>query len=444
MTSQSKKFFSLISVLIFLIPLSPLINEKLCFSDTPFENNSILNGGWLEEQNGVKILHLNGSYYDMGYQHGFLLKEEVLQNFRAFIDASNQHGWNYDKLVDIWEVMKNYLPQDFIEEMWGMANGSGLTFEQVTILHTVPAVINLFSCWGSAAWGTATTDGTLVHVRSLDGIYTIQDPISGTYLHDNQVLIIRKPENGFASMCPQFSGDICCWGGINENGIAIGELSQWCTDTTFHGINGAFRMRMVMDYASTASDALDIMNSNRTCGWNFIVTDSKIPNGFIVEQTANLLYVGEWMNPTESIPPFWTIEDVVRRGNLFINPLLAALQRDIYDPSGFAGFARFMFGKNSYFVVWSQYKAMSDEIERQYGNLDLDTTIWLMRHVYKGRTSIIFNFMRKIGVYQPAHQWVACPERGDMVISFAEGKTLADKTSIHYFNLFELLQSEIP
>jgi hypothetical protein len=258
------------------------------------------------------------------------------------------------------------------------------------------------------------------------------------------VLIVRKPENGYASLCPQFSGDIGCWGGINERGIAIGELSQSCHDTTFHGINGAFRMRMVMDYASTADKALTIMNSNRDCGWNFIISDGKIPAGYAIEQTANLIYVGEWLNPTESTPPFWAIENVVRRGNLFINQALAETQRDRYDPSGLSGFILFLLFQNPYFVVWSQYKAISKEIEQHWGTLSLNSTMALIRDVYQGDTDPVFNFMQKLGAYVAAHQWVACPETGDMVIAFAEGDTLADRTIVHYFNLFDLLAAEPP
>ncbi len=432
-----KTISCLLVAVVFIMPIHAMKNEVI--------NATTLNNGWLEERDGVKILHINGSNYDMGYQHGYLLKDEIEQNYRAFSDFFDQVGWDYLKLLEIWDVMKYYLPQEYIEEMQGMADGSDMEFEKIVVLHTMPAVINLISCWGLAAWGPATADGTLVHVRSLDGIFNVKDPVSDTRLHDTQVLIIRNPENGYASMCPQFSGDIGCWGGgINEMGIGIGELSQWCQDTTFHGINGAFRMRMVMDYASSAEEALDIMNSNRTCGWNFIVSDSKIPAGFIIEQTANLVYVGEWMNPTESTQPFWAIENVVRRGNLFISPLLADVQRDRYDPSGFIGFILLLLGQNSYFIPWSQYKAISEEIEKQWGTLDLNSTMSLIRDVYLGNTDPVFNLMQKIGSYVAAHQWVASPETGDMVIAFAEGETLADRKPVHYFNLFDLLEAEPP
>lgn len=37
-------------------------NKTVIFSNDP------LDGGWVEERDGVKIIHLNGSHYNMGYQ----------------------------------------------------------------------------------------------------------------------------------------------------------------------------------------------------------------------------------------------------------------------------------------------------------------------------------------------------------------------------------------
>ena len=39
------------------------------------ENTNLSDGGFLEEHDGVKILYLSGSYYQMGCQHGSLLKK---------------------------------------------------------------------------------------------------------------------------------------------------------------------------------------------------------------------------------------------------------------------------------------------------------------------------------------------------------------------------------
>ena len=168
--------------------------------------------------------------------------------------------------------------------------------------------------------------------------------------------------------------------------------------------------------------------------------------GYVIEQTANLVYVGTWFDPIESTSPFWEIEDVVRRSPMFISPVCAATQkyREHYDPSGIRGFLLFLMGKNPYFTVWSQYRALSKEFENQWGTLDLNGTMSLLRDVWVGKTDFLFFVMQKLGFYQAFHQWVACPETGDIVISFADVDKTACENPVHYFNLYELLKAEPP
>ena len=42
--------------------------------------------GWLEEINGYPVLHLKGTPYEMGYQHGALLKEQVTSNMHRILN----------------------------------------------------------------------------------------------------------------------------------------------------------------------------------------------------------------------------------------------------------------------------------------------------------------------------------------------------------------------
>jgi len=350
-----------------------------------------LDGGWIEERDGVTILHLDGSSYEMGYQHGSLLKDEIKENMRMIGAWFEKKGFSYDVFLEIWDVMKDFLPQEYKDEMQGMADGLGVSFEEIAVYNTWPAVVNhaLVACCGAAAWGSATADDKLYHMRSLDILHPaldIKDPETGTYFRENQVLMVRKPDNRYASVYPESAGTVCSWGGINEKGIAIGANTCLTYDSTFRGISAAFRMRIVLDYAATAEEAINIINQNRTCGWNFIISDGKIPKGYVMEQTANLVYVGTWFDPIESTNPFWEIEDIVRRCPMFISPVCAATQqlRKHYDPSGLRGFLLFLMGKNLYFTVWSKYRALSKEFENQWGSLDLNITMSLLRDVYLG------------------------------------------------------------
>jgi hypothetical protein len=350
--------------------------------------------------------------------------------------------------------MKDFLPQEYKDEMQGMADGGGVSFEEIAVYNTWPAVINhaLVACCGAAAWGSATLDGKLYHMRSLDILHPVQDikdPETGTYFRENQILIVRKPNSRYASVYPGSAGVVYSWGGINDKGIAIESNTCLTYDSTFHGISAAFRMRLVLDYAATAEEAINIINSNRTCGWNFIISDGMIPRGYIIEQTANLVYVGTWFDPVESTDPFWEIENIVRRCVMFISPVCAATeqQRKTYDPSGVRGFLMFLMRKNLYFPVWVQYRALSKNFENQWGTLDLNTTMKSFRDVYRGKTDFLFFVMQKLRSFsfKALHQWVACPETGEIVISFADADNeTACETPVHYFKLSELLEAIPP
>ena len=442
---MKKKLVGLFLCMILLIPITAAVIQG-------DDSCKYLEGGWLEECDGVKILHVNGSYYQMGYQQGSFLQDEIKQNIRMMDSWLEQRGFSYDDLLALWAVMKEYLPEMYKDEMQGMADSVDVSFEQIAVYNTWPAVINhvLVSCCGSAAWGSATLDGKLYFMRSLDILHPgwgITDPETGTLFRENQVLIVRNPDDSYASVYPCSAGAVYSWGGMNEQGIAIESNTCLTYDSTFHGISAAFRMRMVLDSAASAEEAISIINAKRTCGWNFILSDGKIPRGYVIEQTANLLYVGVWFDPIESIDPFWEIEDVVRRCVMFNSPACAATQqeRKQYDPSGLDGFLLFLLGKNLYFPVWCKYKALSQEIEKQYAALDVNSTMSLLRDVYLGKTDFLFAITQILSSFKALHQWVACPQTGDIVISFADRDTdTACKNPVYYLNFFDLLHAEPP
>jgi hypothetical protein len=450
-----KMVLGLLIVATFLLPISAVKNEI-----TNVQKNDVAtglpisspNGGWLEERDGVKILHLSGSNYEMGYQHGYLLREECAENLRAYLNTAEQLGISYESLVYRWNVMKEYVPHEYLDEMQGGADGSGLTVEQIGAAYMIGTHVR---CSGAAAWGSATTDGRLYHLRSYDMPMYVQDPETGKYAHENGVIIVRKPNNGYASVDFSFAGMIQGIGGINEKGIGTGQLTSFSDDETIHGTDLGFRTRKVLDYASTAEEAIDIFNTNKTLGTNFIISDGKIPIAYAGEQTASLSYAGTWDDSVESTSPLWSMDHVVRRTNFFIHPDLAATQRYVYDPTNFPRWVMWKLGiidKDTYFVEYYHYVALSEGMQKQWGNLDLNTTMSILRDVYNYNTDVIwFKIMDKIfeivydwDIYTSWHQWIACPETGDFVVSFANANNKACENPVHYFNFYELLKAGPP
>lgn len=402
-----------------------------------------LDGAWLKAEDGIKILYLNGTNYMMGYQYGYFLDEEIEQTYRCILNFFEILGCSYDDFMDVWNSMKDNIPQNYIEEMQGMANGSNVSWDKIVILNTMPAVVNLYMCSDMSAWGSATKNGEVIHYRSFDVTLDIKDEVSGKHLQELQAIVLRNPDYGYRSVSFSLIGDVGSWGGFNEKGIAVGEASCGTDDTTFAGINIAFRMRMVHDYADSMDDAIDILNSNRDCGWNLIVSDGNTKKGVVIEQTANHVYFGDWDDPIESTRPFYKIKNVVRRTNFFIHPDLAATQRQHYSPRGFRGLFRYVFKHDVYFYGWHHYRTFSKGIKKYHGSLDLDKTMDMVREVYSGKTSLIFRYFQKRGGKQDMHQWVANPTTGDFLISFATIDKCAHENPVHQFNFYDLLEYKI-
>jgi hypothetical protein len=202
---------------------------------------------------------------------------------------------------------------------------------------------------------------------------------------------------------------------------------------------------MVLDRCATGEDAIAILTSNRTCGTNFILSDANVPIGYALDQTANFSYVGTWDDSVEGTDPFWQIEDVVRRTPIYIDPACAAVEYDRirYDPSGLRGIVDTITGVSDKVYPWIHYRALSNQIEKYYGTLDVNSTMAALREEYTGES----DFWMKVALifaYWCLYQWVVCPETGEMVISFASSDTRASYEPVHHFNIYELLEAEPP
>jgi hypothetical protein len=443
-----KVFISLFCVILFIMPITAIENTRV--KEEYISNVDLLDGSWIKEINGVNVIHLNGSNYNMGYQHGYLLGEQISENLRCYLSYYERYGWSYNQIIEVWNIMDDYVPQNYIEEMHGMANGSGLSFDDIVIINMFPDLYNIFnkSCFAGAIWGNATIDGSLYHIRSFDWDLNTVDPETGKHIQENIIIIVRNPDDGYASLSPDFAGNICTWNGFNEKSISISETTVHAYDTTFYGIPVTFRMRMVLDYASTGDEAIEIIANNRTCGSNFVISDGKIPKGYALDQTASCSYVGGWDDPVEGTRPFWQINDVVRRAPMFISPDCAEKEQNRirYNPSGFLSFLWTLPQIPPYtliWVLWTHYRAFSNIIETRYGTFDLNTTMAAVRYHYNGNTDFRMKYCVIFKYWSPMFQYIACPETGEIVISIASKDVMAHKNSIpiNYFDIDNLLNS---
>ena len=400
-----------------------------------------MSDSWLERESGFSIVYLHGSPYEMGYQQGTLLKTACLENLRAFTQFASDRGFTRNDSVHLWEQVKGFIPEEYLVEMQGLADATNLTLEDVGIGNVLPMWV---FCSGFIAWGPATRNGSLLHARSLDFYLTIRDPVSGNYVQDNAVLFVRDPDDGYASLDPSIAGLVGSTGGFNEHGVSVDVLVSPTYDEGV-GEPMAFHLRDILDHATTAQEAFTILSANRTRGWNFLVSQESPEGGYVVEQSKNHSYIGTWNSTEEANRPFWQMDHVVRRTNLFIGRETAATQRKLYNPrvlpilGAITGLSRMGTSHATSFIPWYHYKVLSKAMQRQWGNLTLNSSMTALRSVYNGKTDPVFFVFQKLRFYTSLIQWVGEPSTGDLAVSFASGTHDAFTQPVSFVNLYTLL-----
>ncbi len=432
-----------ISIFFITIIFLPIISSSnvLINADTDIKINNNT-GGWIEEINGVTVLHVKGSYYEMGFQHGSLLKEKCLQVLRAFIYNAEKFGITYEDLVKFWNIKKEFMPQDYIDEIQGLADGLDLSFEYVSAGHLSGGYTALdkrvfsIECCNFVCRNSATADGKMYHGRSYDLPIWSKDPETGVLvIQENQIIVIREPDEGHASIGIGIAGYVGALGGFNEEGVVIGSAGSKSSDETRSGTPIGDILKSVLDHSSTAEEAIGFITENRSYGYNYVISDKNV--SYVIEISANQTYIGTWNDPVESLHPFWEIDNVVRRVNLYLNKSLAYTQREKYNPKAFFAW---LLGKNDYFPIWRHYRALSIGIERHWGKLNSNSMMNILRNTYNGRIDFLFFIATNTRILETWHQWVVCPETGDMWFNLAGNGKSSFKNPTHHVNLFNFLK----
>ncbi|MDB5351063.1 MAG: Acyl-coenzyme A:6-aminopenicillanic acid acyl-transferase [Planctomycetota bacterium] len=253
--------------------------------------------GFLEDVDGYRVLHVKGTPYEMGFQQGALLKEDIKELVHFLFDvkakelkikvAGKEVQPNARAIIaGIAASQKKFVPARFFEELKGVADGAGMSIEDITVANFIP---EMFHCSGFALSGSATKDGTLYHGRVLD--YGCD-----WRLQEHAVLTIAEPDGKIPFVNVTYAGFIGSVTGMNAKQVSIGEmggagLGHWA------GVPMSFLVRMALEEADDLDEAVSIFRDNpRTCEYYYVVADGKTGKGVGMEacwDRFNLVQMGE-------------------------------------------------------------------------------------------------------------------------------------------------------
>jgi hypothetical protein len=279
--------------------------------------------GKLYQAGEHKVLVMEGTHREMGYQHGRMLKDNIVHIMTT--GYMKKALWDRDysrEYVDAQSArMAKHIPPEIIEEMKGIAEGinaagaEDITWKDVLIGVTQAEILHFDpdsppACSNFACWGKWTEDGRLLHGRNLD--WNIKGDAQ-----DDHVIQVWRPEGGKPFMMVGWAGGVGSVSGMSSRGITIGEMTLPSVYASFDGIPLMVIMRMILERADNIEEAVAIMKKGpRTSGWNFIIGDAEVPAGRAMEVDRKFCEVYLPADEKENEETaHYSLEDAVRRTN---------------------------------------------------------------------------------------------------------------------------------
>lgn len=243
-------------------------------------NRKTYGTGWLDNRQGMRVLHLQGSPFEMGYQHGYLLKDELVQIARTLTDANVEASsisgriWGY--ISDLYQKkvvlarVKRGMPAALLEELRGMAAGTGGLVSLDTLL-TLQYAFDEMQPHGSAfaAVNGATAQHWVVHANNADILWPAA-------LWDFVTLIVYEPDVGERFASVGWPGMIGVVQGMNAAGLSlVYQTVQTSDNPNTAAMPGPLLTRIALQYATNSDEVLETVRGwPRSTGANVSIAEA--------------------------------------------------------------------------------------------------------------------------------------------------------------------------
>ena len=163
--------------------------------------------------NGVCVVSLYGTWYEMGRQYGALMKDELTE-VHDFVETIIEYSiGNAEKADSIVAVQTAQTPFRICEFFRGASETCGLTVEQLQAVNAVERIGGLPNCSAAFCWGSYSA-GPLVVGRNYDYSEAF------ALLRDGVAVTVYHPADGpLAVATIGYAGEIYAVNGLNEKGI---------------------------------------------------------------------------------------------------------------------------------------------------------------------------------------------------------------------------------
>ena len=336
-----------------------------------------LGQSWVSQREGLTVIRLKGSPFDMGYASGVLLQDKMvtLENeFLAMIQGYVPQEWKL-KVLKNYILFRNrslskYVSLDDRQQIHGIVLGCkdphpemGDYYNRMLNYHAAHDVsymmidnplVSKAGCTSFGAWGGATEGGHLISGRNFD--WEAADVFSR-----DRMVILCEPDGGIPFISVSWACMAGVVSGMNRSGVSVtinGAPSSLPGETA---TPVAMVARDVLQKAHNLTNALDIIRNTRVFVSTLWLIGSKADGKFVVvEKTPEATNVREaegdsivsanhfqteklkddarnvrYVEEATSVPRFTRLSELIQTNRGAINPTRAAeILRDRNLPGG--------------------------------------------------------------------------------------------------------------
>lgn len=211
----------------------------------------------------MRFERFSGSHFSMGLQHGKAFRDQLQQRSHTIDSWSPETQDRVDSLVRRFESSLSGFAPELIEEMQGIAQGAGMSYQDVARLNFSEEIGIPIGC---SQVGLVNRDGDVMMGKAEDAGF------SRTY-----VVTELNPDQGFAQIhVGAINWVVSSGSGINEAGLCIGQSSLRIFDEA-EGVPRLTMLRLALERCATVSEASELIQTatGGIRGMNFLMVDAK-------------------------------------------------------------------------------------------------------------------------------------------------------------------------
>jgi tetratricopeptide (TPR) repeat protein len=270
-----------------------------------------LGKSWLGQREGLTVIYLKGSPFEMGYADGMLMQDKMLTLENGFLDMIRgyvpQH-W-FMELLKNYVIYRNrhlsdFVPLDYRTEIYATTLGcpdihpeEGNYYNRLLNYHAAhdvsymmidnPFISARAGCTAFGAWDGATTNGHLITGRNFDWE-------AAEVFSRDRVVEMFEPDGGIPFISLSWAGMAGVVSGMNRAGVSVtvnGAPSE-LPSTTATPV--AMVAREIMEKAHNLDEALKILRDAKVFVSTLWLVGSRADGKFVViEKTPNATNVRE-------------------------------------------------------------------------------------------------------------------------------------------------------